>query len=202
MTTKLNQLKEKESNINAQVKEWRERKITDATAKKHLEDLKQINKDLAEVKKEIAKEELKIKVANVNKTIDDLYDLLEQLKPFKSNHLLAQGGRTKKYKEFLEGVKTDLYFYESYNGYNNNIEIKVSDKYRNSFYINYKDGEYTLFREYKKIDFQTVYKARKERNNLLKQMQELKSKLSNNYAIATGDYNIEDFNKDYEISYF
>lgn len=199
MTVILEKYLKKKKDIERLINSFRDKKINEKLINSNIKVFENLSKMLDEANIIIAKEKLKIKVNNINKFVDDFYDLLEQLKDFKGNHLLSAGGRTKKYKEFLENIKTNLRFYEYVAS--DGIEIHVYDDEGNKFLIKYKDGNYEPCANYSKLDFEKIYIARKKRNSLLEKFRELRLELTDNYRIATGDYCIEDFNIDSKIQH-
>ena len=77
-------------------------------------------------------------------------------------------------------------------------QIYLRHKNGNGFKLYFENGNYN-FHESKNIDFETVIEARRKHNELLKEMEELKAKISDNYQKASGSYILTDGDKEREF---
>ena len=154
---------------------------------------KNLEAQLKEAEKEENKTNLTKNVNLFNKSVDKVYQIFDKIKEFKGNILKADGSHTKKFSEFLNTIETDLRIYAVLNQYSKETEIKIRDL-KNTFYIYEKEGIYTMA-EIKKISISEMIKARRKHTELLNQLKDLEDKISNNYDIASGNYNFEEYNK-------
>ena len=58
----------------------------------------------------------------------------------------------------------------------------------------FENGNYNFYQS-ENIDFETVIEARRQHNELLKEMEDLKAKISDNFQKASGGYILTDGDK-------
>ena len=115
---------------------------------------------------------------------------------YKDAILKVGGGHTKKFDNFLKSIESNFSIYAVKRlSFSDEIQIILQHKNRNDFKLYFENGNYN-FHESKNIDFETVIEARRKHNELLKEMEELKSKISDNYQKASGSYILTDGDKE------
>ena len=157
-----------------------------------MEQYKNLDAQIKELKKEKNLQDLKNKIENFNEANNEVKKIIPILTEYKDAILKVGGGHTKKYENFLKSIESNfsIYAVKRYS-FSDEIEIILQHKNRNDFKLYFENGNYS-FHESEKIDFETVIEARRKHNELLKEMEDLKAKISDNFQKASGGYILTD----------
>lgn len=163
--------------------------------KKIMEQYKNLDAQIKELKKEKNLQDLKNKIENFNEANEEVKKIIPILTEYKDNILKVGGGHTKKYENFLKSIESNfsIYAVKRYS-FSDEIEIILQHKNRNDFKLYFKNGNYN-FHQSENIDFNTVVEARKRHNELLEELDKLNNEITENYQKANGGYILEDGDK-------
>ena len=163
--------------------------------KKIMEQYKNLDAQIKELKKEKNLQDLKNKINNFNEANNEVKKIIPILTEYKDNILKVGGGHTKKYENFLKAIESNfsIYAVKRYS-FSDEIEIILQHKNRNDFKLYFENGNYKFY-ESENIDFNTVLEARKRHNELLEELDKLNNQITENYQKANGNYILEDGDK-------
>ena len=171
----------------------------DRSDKKIMEQYKNLDAQIKELKKEENLQNLKKKIDDFNEANDEVKKVIPLIMEYKDTILKVGGGHTKKFDNFLKSIESNFSIYAvKRTTFSEEIEIILQHKNRVNFKIYFENGEYKIY-ESKNIDFETVIEARRKHNELLKEMEELKAKISDNFQKASGGYILTDGDKEREF---
>ena len=164
----------------------------DRSDKKLMEQYRDLDAQINELKKEENLQNLKKKIDDFNEANDEVKKVIPLIMEYKENILKATGGHTKKFDNFLNTIKSNFSIYAVKRlSFSDEIQIYLRHKNGNDFRIDFENVNYNFY-ESKNIDFETVIEARRKHNELLKEMEELKAKISDNFQKASGGYILTD----------
>ena len=163
--------------------------------KKIMEQYKNLDAQIKELKKEKNLQDLKNKIENFNEANNEVKKIIPILTEYKDNILKVGCGHTKKYENFLKSIESNfsIYAVKRYS-FSDEIEIILQHKNRNDFKLYFENGNYKFY-ESENIDFNTVVEAREKHNELLDELKKLEDKISENFQKANGGYILEDGDK-------
>jgi hypothetical protein len=135
---------------------------------------------------------LKKKIDNFNEANDEVKKVIPLIMEYKDTILKVGGGHTKKFDNFLKSIESNftIYAVKRYS-FSDEIQINLQHKNRNDFRLYFENGNYS-FHESENIDFETVIEARRKHNELLKELETIKAKISDNFQKANGSYILTD----------
>lgn len=168
---------------------------SDRSDKKIMEQYKNLDAQIKELKKEENLQDLKNKIDNFNEANEEVKKIIPILTEYKDNILKVGGGHTKKFDNFLKSIESNfsIYAVKRYT-FSDEIEIILQHKNRNDFKLYFKNGNYKFY-ESENIDFNTVVEAREKHNELLDELRKLEDKITENYQKANGNYILTDGDK-------
>lgn len=171
----------------------------DRSDKKIMEQYKNLDAQIKELKKEENLQNLKNKIDNFNEANNEVKKIIPILTGYTDQILKVGGGHTKKFDNFLKSIDSNfsIYAVKRYS-FSDEIDIILQHKNRNDFKLYFENGNYKFY-ESENIDFETVLEARRKHNELLKEMEDLKAKISDNFQKASGSYILEDGDKQREF---
>ena len=185
LTQKIEALKEKQNSL---INNFRK----DRSDKKIMEQYKNLDAEIKELKKEENLQNLKKKIDDFNEANNEVKKVIPLIMEYKDTILKVGGGHTKKFDNFLNSIKSNFSIYAVKRlSFYDEIQINLQHKNRNDFRLYFENGNYS-FHESENIDFETVIEARRKHNELLKEMEELKAKISDNFQKASGSYILTD----------
>ena len=195
MTTlaqKIEALKEKQNSL---INKFR----SDRSDKKLMEQYRDLDAQIKELKKEENLQDLKNKIDNFNEANDEVKKIIPLIMEYKDTILKVGGGHTKKFENFLKSIESNfsIYAVKRYS-FSDEIEIILQHKNRNDFKLYFENGNYKFY-ESENIDFDTVVEARHKHNQLLDELKKLEDKISENYHKAIGGYILTDGDKKREF---
>ena len=191
MTTLTQKIEDLKKSQNSLIEKLR----SDRSDKKIMEQYKDLDAQIKELKKEENLQNLKNKIDNFNEANNEVKKLIPILIEYKDTMIKVGGGHTKKYDNFLKSIESNFSIYAVKRlSFSDEIQINLSHKNGNKFKLYFENGNYN-FHESENIDFETVVEARKKHNELLKEMETIKAKISDNYQKAIGGYILEDGDK-------
>ena len=195
MTTlaqKIEALKEKQNSL---INKFR----SDRSDKKLMEQYRDLDAQIKELKKEENLQDLKNKIDNFNEANEEVKKIIPILTEYKDTILKVGGGHTKKFENFLKSIESNfsIYAVKRYS-FSDEIEIILQHKNRNDFKLYFENGNYKFY-ESENIDFDTVVEARHKHNQLLDELKKLEDKISENYHKAIGGYILTDGDKKREF---
>ena len=168
---------------------------SDRSDKKIMEQYKNLDAQIKELKREENLQNLKNKIDNFNEANEEVKKIVPILMEYKDNILKVGGGHTKKYENFLKSIESNFSIYAVKRlSFSDEIQIILQHKNRNDFKLYFENGNYN-FHESKNIDFETVVEARKKHNQLLDELRKIEDEISDNYQKAIGGYILEDGDK-------
>ena len=184
LTQKIEALKETQNSL---IDNYRK----DRSDKKIMDEYRSLDAQIKELKKEENLQNLKKKIYDFNEANDEVKKVIPLIMEYKDT-ILKVGGHTKKFDNFLKSIESNfsIYVVKRYS-FSDEIQIILQHKNRNDFKIYFENGEYKIY-ESKNIDFETVIEARRKHNELLKEMEELKAKISDNFQKVSGGYILTD----------
>ena len=196
MTTlaqKIEALKEKQNSL---INKFR----SDRSDKKLMEQYRDLDAQIKELKKEENLQDLKNKIDNFNEANDEVKKIIPLIMEYKDTILKVGGGHTKKFENFLKSIESNfsIYAVKRYS-FSDEIEIILQHKNRNDFKLYFENGNYKFY-ESENIDFDTVVEARHKHNQLLDELKKLEDKISENFQKAIGGYILTDGDKKREFS--
>ena len=167
----------------------------DRSDKKLMEQYRDLDTQINELKKEENLQNLKKKIDDFNEANDEVKKIAPLIMEYKDAILKVGGGHTKKYENFLKSIESNfsIYAVKRYS-FSDEIEIILQHKNRNDFKLYFEKGNYKFY-ESENIDFNTVVEAREKHNELLDELKKLECKISENYQKANGNYILTDGDK-------
>ena len=191
MTTLTHKIEELEKTQKSLINNFR----ADRSDKKIMEEYKNLDAQIKELKKEENLQNLKNKIDNFNEANNELKKLIPILIEYKDTMIKVGGGRTKKYENFLKSIESNFSIYAVKRlSFSDEIQISLRHKNGNEFKLYFENGNYKFY-ESENIDFNTVVEARKQHNQLLDELKKLEDEISDNYQKANGGYILEDGDK-------
>lgn len=185
LTQKIEALKEAQNSL---INNFRK----DRSDKKLMEQYRDLDAQIKELKKEENLQNLKKKIDDFNEANDEVKKVIPLIMEYKDNILKATGGHTKKFDNFLKSIESNFSIYAVKRlSFSDEIQINLQHKNRNDFRLYFENGNYN-FHESKNIDFETVIEARRKHNELLKELETIKAKISDNFQKANGGYILTD----------
>ena len=171
----------------------------DRSDKKIMEEYKNLDAQIKELKKEENLQNLKKKIDDFNEANDEVKKIIPLIMEYKDAILKVGGGHTKKFDNFLKSIESNfsIYAVKRYS-FSDEIEIILQHKNRNDFKLYFENGNYKFY-ESENIDFNTVVEARTKHNQLLDELKKLEDKISENYQKANGGYILTDGDKKREF---
>ena len=191
MTTLTQKIEDLKKSQNSLIEKLR----ADRSDKKIMEQYKNLDAQIKELKKEENLQNLKNEIDNFNEANEEVKKIVPILMEYKDNISKVGGGHTKKYENFLKSIESNfsIYAVKRYS-FSDEIEIILQHKNRNDFKLYFENGNYKFY-ESENIDFNTVVEARTKHNQLLDELKKLEDKISDNYQKANGGYILEDGDK-------
>ena len=160
-----------------------------------MEQYRDLDAQIKELKKEENLQDLKNKINNFNEANNEAKEIIPILTEYKDSILKVGGGHTKKYENFLKSIESNFSIYAIKRlSFSDEIEINLQHKNRNDFKLYFENGNYKFY-ESENIDFNTVVEARKKHNQLLDELRKIEDEISDNYQKANGGYILEDGDK-------
>ena len=191
MTTLTQKIEDLKKSQNSLIDKLR----ADRSDKKIMEQYKNLDAQIKELKKEENLQDLKNKIDNFNEANNEVKKVIPILIEYKENILKVGGGHTKKFDNFLKSIESNfsIYAVKRYS-FSDEIQIILQHKNRNDFKLYLENGNYKFY-ESENIDFNTVVEARHKHNQLLDELKKLEDKISENFQKANGGYILEDGDK-------
>ena len=191
MTTLTQKIEDLKKSQNSLIDKLR----ADRSDKKIMEQYKNLDAQIKELKKEENLQNLKNKIDNFNEANNEVKKLIPILIEYKDTMIKVGGGLTKKYENFLKSIESNFSIYAVKRlSFSDEIQINLRHKNGNKFKLYFENGNYN-FHESENINFTTVVKARIRHNELLEELQKLEDEISQNYQKANGGYILEDGDK-------
>ena len=185
LTQKIEALKEAQNSL---IDNYRK----DRSDKKIMEQYRDLDAQIKELKKEENLQNLKKKIDDFNEANDEVKKVILVIMEYKEAILKADGNHTKKFNNFLKSIESNFSIYAVKRlSFSDEIEIILQHKNRVNFKLYFENGNYNFYNS-ENIDFETVIEARRKHNELLKEMEELKAKISDNFQKASGGYILTD----------
>ena len=195
MTTLTQKIEDLKKSQNSLIEKLR----NDRSDKKIMEQYKNLDAQIKELKKEENLQNLKKKIDDFNEANDEVKKVIPLIMEYKDNILKATGGHTKKFDNFLNTIKSNFSIYAIKRlSFSDEIQINLRHKNGNDFRLCFENGNFNFY-ESKNIDFETVIEARRKHNELLKEMEDLKAKISDNFQKANGGYILTDGDREREF---
>ena len=192
LTQKIEDLKKSQNSLIEKLR-------NDRSDKKIMEQYKNLDAQIKDLKKEENLQNLKKKIDEFNEANDEVKKVIPLIMEYKDAILKVGGGHTKKFDNFLKSIESNFSIYAvKRTTFSDEIEIILQHKNRVNFKIYFENGEYKIY-ESKNIDFETVIEARRKHNELLEELKVLKSKISDNYQKASGSYILTDGDQEREF---
>ena len=192
LTQKIEALKEKQNSL---IDNYR----NDRSDKKLMDEYRNLDTQIKELKKEENLQNLKKKINDFNEANNEVKKVIPLIMEYKDTILKVAGGHTKKFDNFLGSIESNFLIYAVKRlSFSDEIQINLRHKNGNDFRLYFENGKYNFY-ESKNIDFETVIEARRKHNELLKEMEELKAKISDNFEKASGGYILTDGDKQIEF---
>lgn len=191
-TQKIEALKEKQNSL---IDNYRK----DRSDKKIMEQYKNLDAQIKELKKEENLQNLKKKIDDFNEANDEVKKIIPLMMEYKEAILKVGGGHTKKFDNFIKSIESNftIYAVKRYS-FTDEIGIILQHKNRVNFKLYFENGNYNFYKS-ENIDFETVIEARRQHNELLKEMEVLKAKISDNFQKASGGYILTDGDREREF---
>lgn len=191
MTTLTQKIEDLKKSQNSLIDKLR----SDRSDKTIMEQYKNLDAQIKELKKEENLQNLKNKIDNFNEANEEVKKVIPILMEYKENILKVGGGHTKKYENFLKSIESNfsIYAVKRYS-FSDEVEIILQHKNRNDFKLYFENGNYNFYQS-ENIDFNTVVEARKRHNELLDELDKLNNQITENYQKANGGYILEDGDK-------
>ena len=191
MTTLTQKIEDLKKSQNSLIDKLR----NDRSDKKIMEQYKNLDAQIKELKKEENLQNLKKKINDFNEANEEVKKIIPILTGYKDTILKVGGEHTKKYENFLKSIESNFSIYAVKRlSFSDEIEIILQHKNRNDFKLYFENGNYKFY-ESENIDFNTVVEAREKHNELLDELKKLEDKISENYQKANGGYILEDGDK-------
>ena len=195
MTTLTQKIEDLKKSQNSLIEKLR----NDRSDKKIMEQYKNLDAQIKELKKEENLQNLKKKIDDFNEANDEVKEIIPIIMEYKDAILKVSGGHTKKFDNFLKSIESNftIYAVKRYS-FSDEIQIYLRHKNGNDFKLYFENGNYNFY-ESENIDFETVIEAMIKHNELLKELEELKDKISDNFQKASGGYILTDGDKEREF---
>ena len=191
MTTLTQKIEDLKKSQNSLIDKLR----NDRSDKKIMEQYKNLDAQIKELKKEENLQNLKKKINDFNEANEEVKKIIPILTGYKDTILKVGGEHTKKYENFLKSIESNFSIYAVKRlSFSDEIEIILQHKNRNDFKLYFENGNYKFY-ESENIDFNTVVEAREKHNELLDELKKLEDKISENYQKANGNYILTDGEK-------
>ena len=185
LTQKIEDLKKSQNSLIGKLR-------ADRSDKKIMEQYRDLDAQIKELKKEENLQNLKKKINEFNEANDEVKKVIPLIMEYKDTILKVGGGHTKKFDNFLKSIESNFSIYAVKRlSFSDEIKINLRHKNGNDFKIDFENGKYNFY-ESKNIDFEIVIEARRKHNELLKEMEGLKAKISDNFQKANGGYILTD----------
>ena len=185
LTQKIEALKEAQNSL---INNFRK----DRSDKKLMEQYRDLDAQIKELKKEENLQNLKKKIDDFNEANNEVKKVIPLIMEYKDTILKVGVGHTKKFDNFLNSIKSNFSIYAVKRlSFSDEIQINLQHKNRNDFRLYFENGNYS-FHESENIDFETVIEARRKHNELLKELETIKAKISDNFQKANGGYILTD----------
>ena len=195
MTTLTQQIEALKEAQNSLIDTYRK----DRSDKKLMEQYRDLDAQIKELKKEENLQNLKKKIDDFNEANDEVKKIIPLIMEYKDTILKVGGGHTKKYENFLKSIESNFSIYAVKRlSFSDEIQINLQHKNRNDFRLYFENGNYS-FHESENRDFETVIGARRQHNELLKELETIKNKISDNFQKASGGYILTDGEKEREF---
>lgn len=191
MTTLTQKIEDLKKSKNSLIEKLR----ADRSDKKIMEQYKNLDAQIKELKKEENLHDLKNKIDNFNEANNEVKKVIPILIEYKENILKVGGGHTKKFDNFLKSIQSNfsIYAVKRYS-FSDEIEIILQHKNRNDFKLYFENVNYKFY-ESENIDFDTVVEARQKHNQLLDELKKLEDKIIENFQKTNGNYILTDGDK-------
>ena len=195
MTTLTQKIEDLKKSQNSLIEKLR----NDRSDKKIMEQYKNLDAQIKELKKEENLQNLKKKINEFNEANDEVKKVIPLIMEYKDTILKVGGGHTKKFDNFLKSIESNftIYAVKRYS-FTDEIEIILQHKNRVNFKLYFENGNYNFYKS-ENIDFETVIEARRKHNELLKELETIKAKISDNFQKANGSYILTDGDKEREF---
>ena len=191
MTTLTQKIEELEKTQKSLINNFK----SDRSDKTIMEQYKNLDAQIKELKKEENLQNLKNKIDNFNEANEEVKKIVPILMEYKDNILKVGGGHTKKYENFLKSIESNFSIYAVKRlSFSDEIQIILQHKNRNDFKLYFENGNYKFY-ESENIDFDTVVEARTKHNQLLDELRKIEDEISDNYQKANGGYILENGDK-------
>ena len=195
MTTLTQKIEDLKKSQNSLIEKLR----NDRSDKKIMEQYKNLDAQIKELKKEENLQNLKKKIDDFNEANDEVKKVIPLIMEYKDTILKVGGGHTKKFDNFLKSIESNFSIYAVKRlSFSDEIKINLRHKNGNDFKIDFENGKYNFY-ESKNIDFETVIEARRKHNELLKELETIKAKISDNFQKANGSYILTDGDREREF---
>ena len=195
MTTLTQKIEDLKKSQNSLIEKLR----NDRSDKKIMEQYKNLDAQIKELKKEENLQSLKKKIDDFNEANDEVKKVIPLIMEYKDTILKVGGGHTKKFDNFLKSIESNFSIYAVKRlSFSDEIKINLRHKNGNDFKIDFENGKYNFY-ESKNIDFETVIEARRKHNELLKELETIKAKISDNFQKANGCYILTDGDREREF---
>ena len=192
LTQKIEDLKKSQNSLIEKLR-------NDRSDKKIMEQYKNLDAQIKELKKEENLQNLKKKINEFNEANDEVKKVIPLIMEYKDTILKVGGGHTKKFDNFLKSIESNftIYAVKRYS-FTDEIEIILQHKNRVNFKLYFENGNYNFYKS-ENIDFETVIEARRKHNELLKELETIKAKISDNFQKANGSYILTDGDREREF---
>ena len=195
MTTLAQKIEDLEKTQKSLINNFR----TDRSDKKIMEQYKNLDAQIKELKKEKNLQDLKNKIENFNEANNEVKKIIPILTEYKDAMLKVTGGHTKKYENFLKSIESNFSIYAVKRlSFSDEIQINLQHKNGNNFRLFFENRKYNFYQS-ENIDFNTVVEARKKHNELLEELAKLNNEITENFQKANGGYILEDGDKKYKF---
>ena len=192
LTQKIEDLKKSQNSLIDNYRKDRSDKIL-------MDEYRSLDAQIKELKKEENLQNLKKKIDDFNEANDEVKKVIPLIMEYKDTILKVGGGHTKKFDNFLKSIESNFSIYAvKRTTFSDEIKIYLRHKNGNDFKIDFENGKYNFY-ESKNIDFETVIEARRKHNELLKELETIKAKISDNFQKANGCYILTDGDKEREF---
>ena len=156
MTTLTQKIEDLKKSQNSLIEKLR----NDRSDKKIMEQYKNLDAQIKELKKEENLQTLKKKIDDFNEANDEVKKVIPLIMEYKDTILKVGGGHTKKFDNFLKSIESNFSIYAvKRSTFSEEIEIILQHKNKVNFKIYFENGEYKIY-DSKNIDFETVIEAR------------------------------------------
>jgi len=192
LTQKIEDLKKSQNSLIEKLR-------NDRSDKKIMEQYKNLDAQIKELKKEENLQNLKKKINEFNEANDEVKKVIPLIMEYKDTILKVGGGHAKKFDNFLKSIESNftIYAVKRYS-FTDEIEIILQHKNRVNFKLYFENGNYNFYKS-ENIDFETVIEARRKHNELLKELETIKAKISDNFQKANGSYILTDGDREREF---